>query len=562
MGPALHPSVLVGDWMHPDCISNHWLLVWVAEQLGEGRGILHNGAYYWPIGDAPVLAGNGAEGVAYLPFHAALGWPLGVVAYSSAVLVLNGMGGWCLGRAMGATATGSLVPAAAATVNPYLLTELSAGRFSQVSIGWMLLCLAAWLHLVEAPSWPRALRAGALWAVTGFFYWYHAWFVALALIGLLAACALASKPLCWRSLLLGAGTAAVLIAPWAWLFADSWSAIPGAGEAFPPAQAALDSALPRFPMLGGPPDVGAISALVWGLGLAGAIGALARGNHIQRWALGTCALFTLLAMGPFAPWAPYTLLYDLAPPLRRFWWPLRHVALAGVLWAALGALWLRRFSWGPGIAWLAALSTPLLIAQFGDRHQVQTTRLELTPPGLQTLADLPEGVVLQLPLAPKASGVQLPLLYQLLHKKPMLNGHAPWVERVRPPAWDARIAANSYLSQLQALERGEVDGTFQFVAADLEALRASGLRWLVLDRATFPFALQSAVKAHRAAADALFGDPVVRGRGLRVWDLALWSGKEAVPVPPVVWPEDLEPAGPERPLSARRPHPPLIVLGP
>ncbi|MDP6933971.1 MAG: hypothetical protein QGG40_13690, partial [Myxococcota bacterium] len=29
---------LVGNWVHPDCLSNHWLLVWVTEQLLEGRG--------------------------------------------------------------------------------------------------------------------------------------------------------------------------------------------------------------------------------------------------------------------------------------------------------------------------------------------------------------------------------------------------------------------------------------------------------------------------------------------------------------------------------------------
>ena len=30
----------VGGWGHPD-LGNHWLLVWVAEQLGSGASILH-----------------------------------------------------------------------------------------------------------------------------------------------------------------------------------------------------------------------------------------------------------------------------------------------------------------------------------------------------------------------------------------------------------------------------------------------------------------------------------------------------------------------------------------
>jgi hypothetical protein len=549
--------------MHPDCISNHWLLVWVAEQLADGNGILHNQTYYWPVGDAPVLAGNGAEGVAYLPFHLLLGWPSAAVVYLTCLLVFNGMGAWILGRALGAGPLQALLPAAATTVNPYLLSEMSAGRFSQVSIGWMLLTLAAWLNLLEAPSRHRAILAGLLWAITGFFYWYHAWFVALALALVLAARALARRPMALVHLLVGAATAAVLIAPWAWLFAASWSRIPGTSEAFPPMQAQLDSIWPRVPFLGDAGEgLGTTSALVWLAGLAGAIHSVVRGSYLHRWALAVWLFFTLLAMGPFAPWAPYTLLYDLAPPLRRFWWPMRHTVLAGVLWAALGAVWLSQVRLGRAVAVVVALTTPVLIGLQGAQHQVRTTSLDLIPPGVQALLDLPDGVILQPPIAPEASGSQLPMLLQILHKKRMLGGHAQWVERVRPEAWDAGVAGNSYLASLQALERGEVGETLHFEAADLEALRESGLRWFVLDRATFPFGLQSAVRAHKAAADSLFGQPVIRGRGLRVWDMEQWTGAHSVSVPPVDWPADLIPAGPTRPLTARRPHPPIIVLEP
>ena len=77
LGPAtLEPnSRLVGNWMHPDCLSNHWLLVWVAERTLGFESLLHNTAYYAPIGDAPWLAGNGSQGLFYSPFHALLSWP-------------------------------------------------------------------------------------------------------------------------------------------------------------------------------------------------------------------------------------------------------------------------------------------------------------------------------------------------------------------------------------------------------------------------------------------------------------------------------------------------------
>ena len=64
-GPlALDPANrIAGDWRHPDCLGNHWLLVWVAEQIRSGGSLLHNDLYYWPFGDAPWLAGNGSEGL-------------------------------------------------------------------------------------------------------------------------------------------------------------------------------------------------------------------------------------------------------------------------------------------------------------------------------------------------------------------------------------------------------------------------------------------------------------------------------------------------------------------
>jgi hypothetical protein len=56
------------------------------------------------------------------------------------------------------------------------------------------------------------------------------------------------------------------------------------------------------------------------------------------------------------------------------------------------------------------------------------------------LAALPEGVVLTPPIAPQAAGSQWALMAQRAHRHPLLVGHAPWVDRVRPAAWDAAVA--------------------------------------------------------------------------------------------------------------------------
>ena len=52
----------VGNWVHPDNLSNHWLLVWVAERVMSGESLLHNDTYYWPVGDAPLEALRSARG--------------------------------------------------------------------------------------------------------------------------------------------------------------------------------------------------------------------------------------------------------------------------------------------------------------------------------------------------------------------------------------------------------------------------------------------------------------------------------------------------------------------
>ncbi|CAN0452094.1 unnamed protein product, partial [Ectocarpus fasciculatus] len=218
--PALQDpgGVLIGGWAHPDCLSNHWLLAWVAERLLAGEGILHNPDYYWPVGDEPVLAGNGAEGILYLPFHALLGWPAGSVAYVATVLVLNGLSGCALGRAAGAGPWASLAAASLAVAFPYPLQELSAGRFTQAAICWPTAAIAAWLWLLQRPGRGVAIACGLLTAAAGFFYWYHALFACLADALLLAAFLAHRRPLPWRPALLAAATALLAIAPWAVVF--------------------------------------------------------------------------------------------------------------------------------------------------------------------------------------------------------------------------------------------------------------------------------------------------------------------------------------------------------
>ena len=100
---------------------------------------------------------------------------------------------------------------------------------------------------------------------------------------------------------------------------------------------------------------------------------------------------------------------------------------------------------------LAAL-VPLTLWLQGQPLSAVTTPLSGAPPIFE-LGALPEGGLIQLPLSPQVSSSQAPLYFQLYHQRPMLNGHAQWVDRVRPMLWDEQINAHPFLSDLQGYER-------------------------------------------------------------------------------------------------------------
>ena len=579
LGPLLDDphGALIGDWTHPDTLSNHWLLAWVAEQASTGGSLLHNDRYYWPIGDSPLLAGNGAEGFLYLPFHLALGWPGGVAPYLLLVLTLGGAAAYVLARAAGGRPWASLVAIGFFGASPYVFQELSAGRFSQADVGWLLLFLAAWLHLLRAPSVRRGLVAGLALAVTGFFYWYYAWFGAIAAAVLWLARGPSTRDL--RPLLVAVGAASIALAPWLGVHLWHWASIPGTQEAvFPHPESRLDVATATLAVMVGQGRE-ASRALPWTLwcsALAGGLGvarALARPDRalprrLAAGLLGTWALFLALSFGPAFELAPYTLLYGALPILRRFWWPLRHTVVVHAMLAVFAAVGLgglqtllaRRVGRSRAAATVGVLAAglvvtaPTLLAARALPASVASSPRNPAPDVYLRLAELPDGAVVEPPLSPEAAGTQQHLIYQRWHGKRLVSGHALWVDRVRPADWDAWVADNTLLAGMQQLERGELTDGLTIDPADLERLRRVQVRWFVLNREHLPLALRPQLQAYEALFTGLFGEPVLRGRGVKVWDLERWTGARSVALPPTPWPTQLERPGPDQPLVARRPE--------
>ncbi|MDP2308788.1 MAG: hypothetical protein Q8P18_22395 [Pseudomonadota bacterium] len=563
-------DTILCNYVHPDCLSNHWLMVWVAEQVRDGGSILHNDRYYWPVGDAPWLAGNGSEGFAYLPFHLLWGWPKGATIYLVAILTLNGIAGYTLARAAGASRAASLTAVPSSALMLYAIHELGAGRFSQVSFCWTAFFLAAWLRFLATPSLPRAFGAATLLAVTSLFYWYYGLFAVLAggvlLIGHVVGAPKRARPPA-SALVAFSVTFLALVAPLLWVFLRYWSSIPGTGEeVFPHPEAVGDSSWPALPFLvsGGRHAGRALPFTVVILAFVALFDKERRRVVFSLWAV--ALLFSALMAGALLPYGPFELIYGLAGPLRRFWWPYRHVIvmnLALVTLAALGAQLLLRRPW---LLVLLALSIPAQLAVQGAPWRAQFSKADLSDSFYPLLRDLPGTLLIEPPLAPGVVSAQTTLVYQLLHGKALLAGHAMWVARVRPDEWDTFVAANSFLTEMQRLDRGELADTFTFREADLRALIDAGALTYVVNQEYFPLVLRPLVNAYDALFTSLFGAPVHAGKRVKAWDASAWKeggGTEpglmaTVPIPPFVWPGALHFGGPT--LSLQAPRPPSIVF--
>ena len=565
---AIKPgSFLVGNHIHPDNLANQWLLPWAVDTALAGGQLLHTTAYYWPVGDAPLLSGDGTQALFYAPAHLLFGWPTATPVYVGMVLVLNGLSGWALARSVLGRGAAALVAIPIVGISPFVAMELSAGRFSQAAMWPLLGFFAVWWSHVQRPRLLTGIASAGMLAMTAFSYWYYGWF------GVLGGAvvwgvhhgrgALDDIRVNIRQHALFSATFIGLIAPWAALFLSQWASVPGSGEVvFPPQSASIDR-LPMLPVLaaGNPTTSSALQSLV-GL-LLGAVGVgLSRNQRALRPWVALGAVFVALGWGPAFPGAPYTVLYGLTAALRRFWWPIRHVVVVQAALGVLAAGGLRSLAKRSGGPWLVGAGIAGVVAALvvqGAPVQIERTPLSFPPEGYAELSALEAGTVLQTPLAPEVTGTNDAMLHQLAHGHPQVMGHAPWVARARPPEWDRWLASDPLLSSIAELERsGWPGGAFPIPAGSVEELVKEGVRWVVVDRTLVPLKLKALVRAEDALFDGLFGRPVVRTADVAVWDTHAYTGTKLVIVPAFSWPSGLRHAGPEWPLASRRPDSPML----
>ncbi len=559
--------VLVGDWRHPDVLSNHWLYGWLDAQLASGGSILHNDRYYFPVGDAPYLAGNGGDGLLYAALGSWGAWPGSVTLWLLAVLTANTVVAWGLCRRCGASVAGALLGAAVLGSSAYLAHELSGGRFAQVAVYPLLGFVWACIAVLERPKVPVALLAAIAFALCCHVYWYYGlWALVMGVILLAARLGWgpgrvrdAARELA-KPVLAFAVLVALAVVPLLLPFLGHWQSIPGIGEGSWPHPLAVEASLPAlqwFANMGA--DRAEVIPSLLAVIAAGAACARMRVARTRDWRLlGLCVVgvvFFLLSLGPRpmllggdtgAMPGPFGLVYGWAGPLKRFWWPYRHVV--GVLiplavLAARGAdLVLARLRpWQTSLVVVVlVLSLPLDVCLRGGRVGAATSWWE-PPPAYTQLARLEGQILLELPLEPSLVTTQQSLTYQQqVHGKTLVNGHAAWVDRVRPEEWERWTTDNSFLKMLRTHERGLQVGPFAFLPEDVYALRDLGVRYLVVNREYLPGPLYPLADSYRTIFGQLFGDPVYTFRDhLLVWDLRRYSTHGFAEVEPFRIPQAL-----------------------
>ncbi len=573
-----HPTRrVVGDWRVPDFLSYHWVYGQVADRLARGESVVHLTTDFAPGGESPLRALGGAAPVLAAPLLLALGWPLGLNVYLALVCAANVAGGAAFARALGATWGASLVGGLGFGLSPFFLTEASAGRLGQLPAWELAGCLALWLTVLERPGRGRAVGAAVLFGLTTFEY---AWYGLLAAISavILLIFALWTDPSklrdrAWRTcvglaVLLG-GVSAV-----PGVYALNAGLPTGGGAAVPAPLAVLHSLSPGWPLgwQGGAEIPAAVSWLLVALAVLGAASAAAGGRRVRGAAVVALVAWAL-SLGPRMLWGgepvldshlPFYAFYSTLFP--RFLFPYQHLVLVSLLVSglaarAVGGLAARLPRWGEALmVGLVVVAVPAELHLRGVRLAPAVSHLAPEPSWIPELRALPEGALLSLPLAPELRVSQEGLLLQMLHRHPIVDGRTAWLDSQRPLAWDAWVSSSSMLAEIVRFERGIEDladatraNYFRYDPASVPALRAQGVRWLMVWDPLYGEPIRGLARAEHTLLAQLFGEPVVQAEGLSVFDLSrpVGTGDQLAPL----WrmPESVVPGDGTRRMSGRLP---------
>lgn len=466
-----------------------WIYEWTAESIATLSSPFHSDWAYWPEGEDLFreAGGNQVDAILAAPLVWLFEMPGWMAPWTAAMLLANALGMRAYVRGMGGSRPAGLVAAVAFAASPFIWTELSYGRPTQVLLVFLPLALLQLRKLEEA--WWRAPLAGTLLAAQAWTYWFTGHLFLLVLVPALLVLGSRRPRAWWYRLGQAAGTCLLLVGPAVvWMFfggevvgADILSPEPMGWWVLKPSLGPMAVSvfwLAAFTAVGFSKE-----RVAWGLALA--VGLL------------LCAGPSLFFRGEVSLPNPVWLLADLLPGWERFHYPYRAFALVSMvtciaLSEAIDVLPARA-------RWFSLAALPLLLSHVGP---LPTTEIDEPVYAAALRAD--PGVVVDLPWKCSVGALHL----QIFHRQPTLGAMTENLEGYAPEGHNARVDADPLLGPVTRLSRG----------GRVEALGEGGIpevEWVILHR---PLMLAEAMEARgcgtadRVAVErqliAWFGEPV------------------------------------------------------
>ena len=517
LGP---PAPSLGDHFlgieYVDHYGTQWFYWFAGEALAGRTDAAHTDLLFHPWGK-DILHHTGINvldaGLA-VPFLAVFGPVLGYNVFVLFGLALSAWAFYAFARRFSddtiALGVGTLLFA----TSPFVLFELVEGRPTQAILALPILFLGRVLDTAERPGWKAPVLGGLLLALTGYQYWFYAFFCGIACLGY-------GLYRTWRPLD-GSGGHAKTLARYALM-----------------AAVALVLASPVAISLVGAASAAEVPGLLdvdaWGFELTAPVTieelniGLFVWQPLRRYAgfyiyqdpglellLSQGVLLPVIWLPLFAVWAwrqtgvdrggllallvpalvismgpilvadqtvvtnpVYVLLAQSASFMQRLWWPARALVVPTILLGLsvtvlLGWLASRRVVQVVVAAVLAGVWAVELRA--GELLPFPSWHGEI-PAGYQCLATGPDGAIIELPF----SYTQGHLYYQTAHGRPMLGGMLENNPVFAPDGFNTLREENSFVKKLYDISR-MVETQAEVLEADKQAVWDLGYRYVVVQR--------------------------------------------------------------------------------
>ncbi len=505
LGPGLRTlgSEFLGD-EYVDHYGTQWFYWYTEHQLRTGGGLDHTDLFFHPWGKDIFghTGSNVLDGILAIPFRVLLGPVAGYNIFVLVGLLASAWAFYLLASDHIADRGARLLATGLFGLSPFVLHDLAEGRPTQAILLPVVLFVRHLLRCGSRDSWRDALLAGFWLAVSGYQYWFYAFFAGLCAVGHGLASAASPSPASGgpiRILMrhaLAALVALVLTAPVALplaLAAGEDGAVPGLLDTrawslsyTPPVtmegmsiglftwqpfqrmsgfHVLTDSNVEVF--------LAQILLLPWFWAPLMLVFLLRRppSGRLARLPLLAMALISLgLAAGSMVlvgslalPNPPFIALTHLLGFMRRLWWPARALAPFTIVLALMSAellAWARQRRWGAQIQGAAMLLlTALSLGEIrAAGHLPLATWDAHIPAGYQCLAQGPEGALIELPFV----WSQAHLYYQTTHGRPIMGGMLEDNDVFTPEEISTLREQNDFLVQLRtAAATGRSDGVLQ-----------------------------------------------------------------------------------------------------